>query len=408
VVLTIASGAYPAFLLAGFQPQLILKNRIPGSNESGILKQGLVILQFVISTVMIAATIIIFRQINFFINKDVGFEKENVLFIEGAERLGNQINVLKDWVDEQPEVTVASVAMDVPRGFGYEDFFRMEGSDKEVAMSMLKIDENYLNTMKFQLLEGRNFRNDAPADHRTAILNEAATMAYGLEPEEALGKVINYHHEDGMEIIGVVKNFHYMPLQYEIEPLMMIHKDAAVWGNQRLLAVKYATDDPSTLLPKIEDKWKTLTDYPFSYGYLDEALEANYQSEKQLGQLVAGLAILAILIASIGLLGLAAYMLEQRRKEISIRKVMGASIVELIVLLNRRFSVPILAALLLGIPIAWIGMNQWLMQFAYRTRLSWEIFGMTITVMIIFTAIIVTFQTARAAVVNPVKWLKEE
>jgi putative ABC transport system permease protein len=407
VVLGLIAGGYPSLVLSRFQPQEVLKGKGLSNKDPLGFRKGLVSVQFVISTIMIAATVIVYKQIDFFSSKDVGFNKENVLFIEGLERLGESEQYFKNWILELPEVENAAIGMDVPKGFGYQDFYALEGSEKEVSVNMLKVDQDYIETLKFELISGRNLRDGNPADKRTAIINEAALLAFGIEANEAIGKRIDYH-ESSLEIIGVVRNFHFMPLQYEVEPLMLLHKDAPLWGNQRLLAVKYNSTEVNQLLSKMEEQWKTISNRPFVYGFLDEALVQNYSAEYQLGRLIASLSILAVLIASIGLFGLSAFTLEQRRKEISVRKVLGASMTSIVMLLNRTFTRPLIAACIIGLPLAWIGMQEWLSQFAYRTPIGWFEIAVVISILMGFTLLTVSVQSVKAAYTNPVKWLKDE
>ncbi|MEM7551251.1 MAG: ABC transporter permease [Bacteroidota bacterium] len=402
----VIAGIYPAFYLTRFNPKEVLKTKQAALSGSSSFRNGLVVTQFTISALLLIGTLVIYQQLEYFRNSSLGFNKENILVVDRAHTLGNNLEAFTNWFEQQPEFKAVTVGMDVPDQFGYEDFFKKEGAESEVSLSVLKIDENYISTLGMELISGRSFIEN-PGDADKIILNEAALKTFEWNADEAIGKRLIYF-ETEFEVIGVVKDFVYQTLRFEVAPLALMNLNARIWGDQRVVAAKYQADDLKSLVAKVEKEWSKKSDAQFSFSFLDDDLENNYQNEAELGKLISTLTTMAVIISFMGLFGLSTYVLEQKRKEISIRKVLGSSVSSILLLLNKRFIGLCIIALLLAAPIAWWACNEWLSQFPNRVSVSIDLFLIVLGGLMLFMTLTVSLQSVKAALVNPVKHLKEE
>ncbi|HWA32701.1 MAG TPA: FtsX-like permease family protein, partial [Cyclobacteriaceae bacterium] len=286
---------------------------------------------------------------------------------------------------------------------------KAEGQSETVPVGQAKIDEHYLSSFGISLATGRGFREGSPADSTSIILNENAAKIFGWTPEEALGKYILYAFPQKLEVIGVVKDFHFRSLHAPITPMMFLALNSNMWGDQRVVAVKFKTEDVSRLMASIERKWKELAPTaPVEMQFYDEVLARQYQSEQQLGRLFAVFACFSIGVGIIGLIGLVAYSAEQRKKEIGIRKVFGASITRIFVMINSQYIRFIVVALILATPFAWWGMTQWLDSFAYHIEITPFAFIAAAIAELVLAVICVGYLSLRAATLSPAVVLKDE
>ncbi len=410
VVVGFVAGIYPAFYLTGFKPANVLKGRVATGFKSG-LRNGLVTIQFVVSIVFIIATILVNQQLNFFQSENLGFNKENILVLNNAERLQDQVKAFRDEVSTIPGVIDASIAMTVPGRGSYEDVFKKEGGDIELSISQTKIDEHYFKTMGLSLVAGRTFDLGNAGDKGKVIPNETAVRLFGWTPEEAIGKRIIYSElgDDIGEIIGVVKDFHFVSLRQEIIPSIFYHIDAPMWEIGKVVAIKFETGQTNNIITSLTEKWRGLVnDAPFEYGFLDQEWAQQYRQEERLGGLFSIFAGLSILIAMIGLVGLVTYSAEQRKKEIGVRKVMGASVNQVVFLLNKNFTRLVLIAFAIAVPLGWYFMDDWLSQFPYRVPITFGSFALAGIAMLAITWVTVAYQSVKAGLMNPVDVLKEE
>jgi putative ABC transport system permease protein len=414
VVTGMLAGLYPAFYLTRFKPVQVLKGKISSGSGDKKLRNTLVTIQFIISIIMIAGTLIIYRQIDYLLTKDLGFDKENIMVVNQAEKLGDHLETFRDEVKKIPGVVDAAIAMDVPGGGYYEDIWLMEGSEAKLPITELKTDPYFFDFMEFSLVSGRKFNPDNPADKIAAIPNESAVRLFGYEPEEALGKKIIYPGDEQtkFEIIGVVEDFHYHSLRQPVSPMVMIPTGANVWGDMRVLVVKFREQDIAgvrELRERIGDRWEELLyATPFQVSFLDQQLEDQYESEKQAGSLLAMLSGLSIIVAVIGLTGLVSYTVEFRKKEIGIRKIFGASISQIILMLNIQYFRLILIALVIATPVTWWLVGQWLNSFAYKTTIHWAVFVLSGLGILVIAFLCVGYLSLRAARLNPAEELREE
>lgn len=407
------AGIYPSFYLTSFRPASVLKGKLTTGLRSS-LRNGLVTVQFVVSIVFIIATIVVHQQLKFFQSKNLGFDKENILIVSNAEKLNSQVAAFRNEVSILPGVVHASVSMTVPGDGSFEDIFRKEGDDTQVSISQSKIDEYYFETMGHTLVAGRTFDINNISDRLKVIPNETTVRSFGWTPQEAIGKRIWYegfeNHKNGEgEIIGVVKDFHFMSLHQEIMPSIFYHINSPMWESGKMVSIKFETDKASELIAAIKTKWQGLTaDAPFEYTFLDQIWTKKYHQEEKLGGLFKVFSVFSLVIAMIGLIGLITYAAEQRKKEIGVRKVLGASVGQVVILLNKNFTILVVVSFIIAVPLGWYAMNNWLSQFPYRTELSIGSFLLAGMFMLLITWVTVAYQSIKAGMTNPVDVLKEQ
>ncbi|HUQ96558.1 MAG TPA: FtsX-like permease family protein, partial [Chitinophagaceae bacterium] len=401
------AGVYPALVLTSFKPITVLKGRFATGTKGIALRKGLVIAQFTISIALIIATIVVYNQMSYMRNQDLGFNKDQMLVLDTDGDPGKK--AFQEALSAIPAVQSTATASSVPGGGNpgaYSEIENVKGDLQIANLDLYFVDFDYIKQFNIKMVAGRSFSKDFMSDTTQAmVLNEAAVKMFGYSsPEQALGKRFKQWGREG-KIIGVVKDFHFRSLQQPIKPLSMrIETDRT-----NLVAVKVASANLPATLATIESKWKTLLpNRPYSYYFLDEFFNKQYQDEERFGKLFLNFAILAIIISCLGLLGLASYSTAQRTKEIGIRKVLGASVSGIVNLLSFDFLKLVLLSFLIAGPLAWYFMHRWLEDFAYHTSINVWVFmlaGSTAVAIALFT---VSFQAIRAATANPVKNLRTE
>ena len=410
-VVGVLAGIYPAFFLSRFKPVTVLKGSSVGTFKKSNLRSVLVVFQFATSIILIIGTVVVYRQLQYIQNKNLGFNKEQVLIINGTGALQNNAEVFKNEVRNLPGVTSASFTGYLPVSSSARSdnsFSKSAVMDSKTGVNMQRwtVDYDYINTLGMQMIQGRNFSKEFGSDSSGVIVNEMAAKLLGFS--SPLGeKIYTYNNRNepiAYNIIGVVKNFHFESLRQNIGPLCMMLGDARF-----LTSFKVSTSNIQALVKQIESKWKVMAPgMPFSYRFLDDSFDEMYRSEQRVGKIAITFAVLAILIACLGLFGLVTYAAERRIKEIGIRKVLGATISNIIGMLSKDFLLLVVIAAVISFPIAWWGMNQWLQDFAYRIDISWWIFIIAGLMAAVIALITVSFQAIRAALANPVKNLRTE
>lgn len=413
------AGLYPAFVLSGYSPVVAMKGKMMGNASGTWLRNGLVIIQFTISIVLIVSTLIVSNQMDFVQNKDLGFDKEQVLIIERAGALGNKTQTFLEELKKIPEVQ--SAAATSARVGNRDDFFgqmfQPEGSHEVLTVKSMITDDDFAELIDFELADGKFF-NKASNDSLHVILNETAVKTIGLQ--DPIGRRLSNtdlfrndperSKERFFTVIGVVKNFHFQSLRDEVTPLVIFSSEVfSQQANANYLAVRLKPGSYNRAVEKIEARWEEFVpDRGFRFQFLDDNLNHSYVEEQRSGKMFTIFSALGIVIACVGLFGLSAYTASLRTKEIGIRKVLGATVFQAIVLLSKDFTRLILAAFVVSVPLAWWMMDRWLSNFAYHISLTAGPFITAGVIALAIAGLTVSYQSLRAAVANPVKSLKSE
>lgn len=407
----VVAGIYPAFYLSSFKPIAVLKGRLTASHKSFGLRSGLVVFQFFISVALIIGTIVVYQQMKYIQNKDIGYSKEQLLTIPNSYVLGKEEQVYKQQMLQDPRIVNATISGYKPAGpSSYNNALAYpQGNDNLVVSgNEYNVDENYIPTFGMTMVSGRNFSKAFATDSTGIILNETAAHALGWDNMSAVGKtIIRQNSNRGanvpFHVIGVVKNFNFKSLHEAISPLYMsLNPESG-------LIFKIKTTDVAGLLATMKKNWDAYqTGEPFTYSFMDDLFSKTYSAEQKTGVILNIFSILIILVACLGLFGLVTYTAEQRTKEIGIRKVLGASVSQVTQMLSKEFLKLVLIASLIAFPVAWWGMNKWLQSFAYRIDIHWWVFAVAGAVALLIALLTVSFQAIKAALANPVAALRSE
>ena len=406
VVIGLFSGSYPALLLSKYHPINILRGAFKTSSKGVALRKGLVVFQFAISIVMIIGTTIVYDQLQHLRNADKGFDSEQIVTLNvGHPSLQQSVPVLINQLKENPAIAKVARANSMPgRTFGRRGV-RPEGTAEEDTwiISVFGFDESFIDLMGMELVDGRIFDKEIQTDQQQAVMiNEA--LAKELVWDEPVGKKLTFG-ETERTIIGVVKDFHFVSMRYQIEPLAMFYNPTR-GGN---LAIKFQTDNVSEVMSYIKKSWEEIyPNSPLEYRFFDEEFGQQYAFDERFGKLVFSFTWLAIFIACLGLFGLSAFTAEQKTKEIGVRKVLGASVSAIVLLLSKEFTKLVIIAIVVAVPVAYYMMNEWLNDFAYRIDINWLWFLASAMAALLIALLTISFQSVRAATINPAKSLRYE
>ena len=415
ILMSIISGSYPAIFLTAFKPVDALKGKVRSGREGKFLRNGLVIFQFAVSIILIVCTMVVYKQLKFLSDKDTGFVRENLVVVDRLEWIKDKetfFNALRN-IDGIENVSWCTSAP--PRLFD-GDSFKAEGhQDKTISLNYVNVDAYYAPTLKLQFKTGRNFIDENPGDYQGVILNETAVHQLGWNMDgSVIGKKIYYTGvDDKFEVIGVVKDFNYWTLQAPIAPMAMFNIRGKMYSmNSHFATVRLVAHDKSSwnkILGSIGAQWKKFAgDAPFQYEFVDDAFAQAFAGEKRFGQALTVFAGLAVLIACLGLLGMVIFTLELRLKEIGIRKVIGASSRNILKLISMEYIKLIVIAIVISIPASLWMMNKWLEGFEYKVQPGIAVFILAGLTTFGVALVITSYQTLKAALMNPVDVLKEE
>ena len=422
VIIGMVAGIYPALVLSGFQPIKVLKNmKLVGSGGTSWLRHALVVIQFALSVLLIVSTIIVYKQTKYLNNKDLGFNKEQVVYFQVRDSLETNPKTLETF---KSLLRSSSNILAVTSGYGLPGdqyagdgiILPSKGGEKEYPANVFIGDHDYVKTLGLRIIAGRDFSREMSTDIKEAFLiNETAVKEWGFRtPQKAIGQPIYWNEWAPADttqpikkgkVIGVVEDFHYKSLHEKVSASVIQLYPQVTYK----VAVKLKTADIKNTLAFINNTWNQFVPaYPLDYKFMDETYAAMYKNEEKLSDLLWIFTIMAIFIGCMGLFALAAFSAEQRTKEIGIRKVLGANALNIVGLLSRNFMSLVLIASLIAFPIAWWAMNNWLKDFPYRIEISWWIFAIAIVAALAIALLTVSFQSVKAARVNPVKSLRSE
>ena len=402
-VVGLLAGIYPAFYLSAFKPVAVLKGSVSQGSKSSKTRSLLVVFQFATSIILIAGTFTIYRQMGFILNQKIGFDKEQVLLIHGSNSLGDKVVTFKNELLQLSEVKGATVSDYLPVSGTKRNsngFYKAErtAEDGPVFGQIWLVDHDYIKTMGMELAEGRDFSARMPSDSQSVIINRAMAKEFGFDGP--LGKRIT-NGGPPWNVIGVLEDFHFESMKEEIQPLCLV-----LSNSPQTISVKVASSDVAGTIAAVTALWDAFVpQQPIRYSFLDENYARMYDDVQRTGSVFSAFALLAILVACLGLFGLSAFVVEQRGKEISIRKVLGANAASIFGLVSLEFLKLVFIALVIAVPVSWYVMNRWLEDYIYRIEVTWDIFVIAGALSMLIALVTVSSEALKAAFINPVKKL---
>jgi putative ABC transport system permease protein len=406
LIVGILAGLYPSFYLSSFRPIQVLKGDVSRGSKSSPVRNVLVVFQFVTSIGLIVSTAVIYRQMEFVLNKKLGFDKDQVLLVQSTNMIGDQVSTFRDELLQLPGVKTASISDYLPVDGTARDrngfWTAAQTKEDRIGCQIWRVDHDYVKTMGMKILEGRDFSREMPSDSQAVIINQAMAKALGMK--DPLGQRITNGWEGFRAVIGVMEDFHFESMQETIRPLCL-----ALGSSPSIVSVKVSTNDMPGLIHAVTAAWKKFSpDLPIRYNFLDERYAVMYSDVERMGRIFSSFAALAITVACLGLFALSAFMVEQRGKEISIRLVLGASVNNIFQLLTGNFIKLVMISLIIAAPVAWYTMQKWLEDFAYRIDIGWDVFLLSGLMSVGIALLTISYQSIRAALIDPVKNLKSE
>ncbi|MEZ4828575.1 MAG: FtsX-like permease family protein [Bacteroidia bacterium] len=404
-VIGLLAGIYPSFYLSGFKPIEILKGNLSRGSKSSGIRSTMVVFQFSISIILIIGTFVIYRQMQFILNTKLGYDKEQVVMIQGVNTLGQKQISFKSELQRLPEVQNVTISDFLPVEGTKRDQnpFWKEGKskeDKSVGAQKWQVDEDYISTMGMKIIDGRDFEKEMSSDSQAIIINQKMARELGLaNPVGA--RIQNWQV---YTVVGVVEDFHFESLKGEIRPLCFVKNN---YGS--IVSVKVQSEDMRATLQSVTAVWDEFApNQPIRYTFLDERYAQMYKDVQQTGRIFTSFAILAMIIACLGLFALSAFMVEQRRKEISIRKVLGASFGNLLGILTFNYLRLVAISILIAVPSGWYLMNLWLNEYTYKSEMGPDIFLIAAISTVLIAVLTISYESIRAALTNPANSLRSE
>jgi len=404
LILGIIAGLYPAIYLSSFKPIDTLKGNVSAGSKSSTLRSSLVVFQFTTSVILIIATFVIYRQMNFILNKNLGFDKEQVVMIQGTNTLGEQLTSFKNELLDLSAIQNVSVSNYLPIEGTMRDnngFYRegMRGQEDAILGQIWTVDADYIKTLGMKIVDGRDFNQDMISDSSSIVINTTMVKKFGFS--NPVGERIQ-NFGRARTVIGVIEDFHFESMKGEIRPLCLV-----IGSSSATTSVKIQTDDTASALTSIETIWKKFSpNQEIRYSFLDDSFALMYEDVQRMGKIFTSFAILAIVVACLGLFALSAFMVEQRNKEISIRLVLGASLNNIFKLLTLNFVKLVGISILIAAPIGWYFMNRWLADYTYKTEIGIDVFIISSILVLVIALSTISYQSLKAGLTNPVKSLR--
>lgn len=404
----VVSGSYPAFFMSSFKPVAVLKGLKPINGQRSILRSGLVIVQFSISVILMVSTLVVNSQLKFIRNRDIGFNKQNLLYMQMPQTgdLQSNYSAIKAAMQQQNGLTnytrINSLPTNLENGSS-QVIWPGKDPKQQILFPQIVIDDNFIKVFGMQILAGRSFDDNLKTDEGNYVLNETSVKVMGMTTATAVGQKISFNGSEGT-VIGVVKDFNFKPVQQPIEPLILRNTNKGSF-----VVVRTNPANIKQTIASLKSVFRSVyRDEPFSYGFVDQDLNKMYVSEGRTQVLFNAFSVVSIIISCLGLFGLATFTTQRRLKEIGVRKVLGADTAGIVAMLTKDFVKLVLMALLVAFPAAWFLMNKWLDNYVYRIEISWWMFAISGIAAIMISIITISYQSIRAALSNPVESLKTE
>ncbi|UCH10977.1 MAG: ABC transporter permease [Fidelibacterota bacterium] len=399
------AGSYPAFVLSALQPAAVLRGARTAGAKGAVFRRALVFFQWTVSTLLIIAAFVVHNQLQYMRDRDIGYEREDVIYLPLNAGIREQYEALRYELSRYPDISGVSASLSVPTRLGSTSRFHWEGrnTDENLLFTFCSVDYDFVETMRMNMAAGRSFRREYATDvGQAVVVNETAVKEMGLA--DPVGKRFDIWSQPA-QIIGVVEDFNFLSMREEIDPLVLfIDPD---WF--KYLLIRVANHNLPGTIAYVESLWKEMSpQYPFEYHFLDEAFERLYRNEIRMSALFSIITLVAIIIAALGLFALTAYMAERRTKEIGVRKVLGAGVMDILRLMSREFVLMATAANVIAVPVAWYAMRGWLNNYAYRISLDPGLFLLAVTISVVLVLGVVNGRAARAALLNPAESLRYE